>query len=197
MPPKAKFTKEEVVAAALAIVREEGAKGLTARTLAGALNSSVCPIFTLFDGMDEVLQAVIIAANTLYQSYIKEDMERGEYPPYKGSGMAYIRFAKEEKELFKLLFMRDRRGEKIEENREEIRPLLDILTKQLEIGEDEAYRLHLELWLYVHGIATMIATSYLDWDMEFVSNALTDGYEGLKIRYTGGKGECTQSKRKD
>ncbi len=187
MPPKAKFTKEEVVNAAIALVRKEGAKGLTVRTLARALGCSVCPIFTLFSGMEEVVQAVLLAANTRYEGYLKEDMERGIYPPYKGSGMAYIRFAEEEKELFKLLFMRDRSGEEIEKSREGVRPLLELLMKQLAIDEDEAFLFHLELWLYVHGIATMIATSYLDWDMDFVSNALTDAYQGLKWRYTEGK----------
>ena len=101
--------------------------------------------------------------------------------------MAYIQFAKEEKELFKLLFMRDRTSEKIAENREEVRPMLDIIMKNLQLSEDEAYFFHLESWLYVHGIATMIATNYLDWDIEFIDKALTDAYEGLKYRYTGGK----------
>ena len=59
--------------------------------------------------------------------------------------------------------------------------------KNLGISEDEACVFHLELWLYVHGIATMIATNYLDWNIEFISNALTDAFEGLKYRYTGGK----------
>lgn len=85
--------------------------------------------------------------------------------------------------VFKLLFMRDRTSEKIEENREEIRPLLNIIMKNLDIGEDEAYFFHLELWLYVHGIATMIATNYLEWDIEFIDKVLTDAYQGLKNRY--------------
>lgn len=114
-------------------------------------------------------------------------MADDKYPPYKASGIAYIQFAKEEKELFKLLFMRDRTGEMIEENREDIRPMLDIIMKNLGISEDEAYIFHMELWLYVHGIATMIATNYLEWDIGFIEKALTDAYEGLKYRYTGGK----------
>ncbi len=180
MPPKAKFLREEVIDAAIEIVREEGAKGLTARRLSKALGSSACPIFTLFSGMEEVFQETLIAANRLYESYLKEDMERGEYPPYKASGMAYARFAKEEKELFKLLFMRDRRGERIEENRESIRPLLDILQESLGLDEESAYLFHLETWIYVHGLATMIATSYLEWDVAFISRALSDIYVGLK-----------------
>lgn len=187
MPPKVKFTREQIITAALNVTRKNGIVGLTARGLAAELGSSAKPIFGLFQNMEEVQKEVIAAANTLYQSYISRGMTEGKYPPYKASGIAYIQFAKEEKELFKLLFMRDRTGEKIQENREEIRPLLNIIMKNLGISEDEAYIFHLELWLYVHGIATMIATNYLDWDIEFISNALTDAFEGLKYRYTGGK----------
>lgn len=183
MPPKFKFTREQIVAAALEVTRKKGITGLTARGLAAELGSSAKPIFGLFQNMEEVQREVVSAANTLYQSYIKKGMADNKFPPYKASGIAYIQFAKEEKELFKLLFMRDRTDEKIEENREEIRPILDLIIKNLDIDENEAYFFHLKLWLYVHGIATMIATNYLEWDIEFIDKALTDAYQGLKNRY--------------
>ncbi len=185
MPPKTQFTREQILSAAVDITRQQGISALSARTLAARLGSSVQPIFRLFQNMEQLQQEVLLAANGLYHSYLQEDMTSGKYPPYKASGMAYIRFAKEEKELFRLLFMRDRTGEKIEENREEIRPILEIIMKNLGLSEDAAYLFHLECWLYVHGIATMLATSFLNWDMDFISKALTDAYEGLKHRYTG------------
>lgn len=187
MPPKVKFTREQIIAAALNVTRENGITGLTARGLAAELGSSAKPIFGLFQNMEEVQNEVFAAAHVLYQSYVAHDMEEGKFPPYKASGMAYIRFAKDEKELFKLLFMRDRSKETIEENKEEIRPLIELIQKNLGISEDKAYLFHLEMWLYVHGIATMIATSYLEWDDAFISKVITDAYMGLKHRYTEGK----------
>ncbi len=186
MPPKAKFKKEEIVEAALGIVRIAGMSALTARSLGAALGASSCPIFTVFSGMEEVTAAVLEAANGVYLRYLREDMESTAYPPYKASGMAYIRFAKEEPELFKLLFMRDRTGEVPPDGREELRPLLALLQKNLGLDEDTAYLFHLEMWIYVHGIATMLATGYLTWEPEFVSAALTDMYQGLKYRFTEG-----------
>lgn len=183
MPPKFKFTKEEIINTALCIVRESGMSGLTARALAEKLGCSVKPIFSLFKNMEEVQNEVLSSANSLYHKYLQEDMSSGKYPPYKASGMAYIRFAKDEKELFKLLFMRDRSGEVISEDREAVRPFVDIIKRNFEISEDDAYLFHIEMWLYVHGIATMIATSYLEWDSELVSKMLTDAYTGLKYRY--------------
>lgn len=187
MPRKFMFTRDEIITAALKLVKTGGISALTARALGTALGSSSRPIFGLFKNMEEVQQEVLKATNDLYQSYLKEDMQKGIYPPYKASGMAYIRFAKEEKELFKLLFMRDRSHEDREENREEIKPLLELIQQGLGLNEEEAYLFHIEMWVYVHGIATMIATSYLEWDEIFISKVITDGFEGMKTRYAGGK----------
>ena len=98
--------------------------------------------------------------------------------------MAYIRFAREEKELFKLLFMRDRSGEKVKENPEEMNSLISLICKQLGTDEENAKTFYFEMWVYVHGIASMIATNYLSWDEEISSRAVTDVYEGLKRRYS-------------
>ena len=169
--------------AGLSLVRAQGMQGLTARALGAELHSSARPVFTVFRSMEEVAQAVIESANVVYQRYIKAEMAKGVYPPYKASGMGYIHFAKEERELFRLLFMRDRTHEPIEENREEIRPLLEILQQQMGVSEDLAYLFHLEMWIYVHGIAVMFATGYLNLDESFLSSVLTDAFEGLKARW--------------
>lgn len=183
MPPKFKFTREEIVQAALEFTRTEGVDALTARSLAARLGCSVKPIFGLFKSMDEVRQQVLEAANALYQRYLQEDMSAGRYPAYKASGMAYIRFAREERELFRLLFMRDRQQEEVPEEDPTLLPLLALIGSSLGVDEATARRFHLEMWLYVHGIATMIATSYLNWEEAFISEALTDAYQGLRLRY--------------
>ncbi len=183
MPPKFRYTREEMIAAALELVRQGGKDALTARALGAKLGCSAKPIFGLFRNMEELEGEVIAAADAYYQKYLVQKMQEGQYPPYKASGMAYIRFSKEERELFRLLFMRDRSGEIIGENLEEIRPLLDLIRKNTGLSEREAYLFHLEMWIYVHGIATMLATSYLEWDAEFISNTLTDSYQGLRYRF--------------
>lgn len=184
MPPKCKFTRQEVVQAALDMTRESGINSVTARALGDWLGSSSRPIFSLFQSMQEVQQEVIQAADTLYQEYLRQDMESGKYPVYKASGMAYIRFAREEKELFKLLFMRDRSGEQISGG-SELSEIIQIVQRNTGLSEQDATMLHLEMWVYVHGIATMIATSYLEWNWETISRMLTDGYEGIKGRFCG------------
>ena len=184
MPRKFLFTKEQIVNAALELTRKKGMDALTARALGEELGSSAKPIFGLFENMQQVRAAVIERADGIYQQRLREDMQKGEYPPYKASGMAYIRFASEEKELFKLLYMRDRSQEAPSEGeRAAIRPLIEVIMKGTGLSEERAYLLHAEMWIFVHGVASMLATSYLNWDMDFASRALTDAYQGLRARH--------------
>lgn len=184
MPRDFLFTKEEIIAAALDLTREKGFSAVSTRALGEKLGTSSRPIFSRFENMGEVLKAIISAANDVYQAYIRREVSEGKYPPFKATGMAYIRFAREEKELFKLLFMRDRSGEKVKENPEEMNSLIKLVRKQLGTDEENAKTFYFEMWVYVHGIASMIATNYLSWDEEISSRAVTDIYEGLKRRYS-------------
>ena len=183
MPPKNRFTKNEIVDAALDITRKEGFRSVTARALGTKLDSSPKVIFGLFTNMEELQQEVLKAANDLYQRYLQEDMATGKYPPYKASGMAYIRFAKEETELFKLLFMRTRTKKEAEQPSDEMDEILALIQKNTGLTAEQALYFHLEMWVFVHGIATMLATSYLELDTETISAMLTDMYMGLKNRF--------------
>lgn len=189
MPPKFKHTKEEIINAAVEITREGGPEALTARGLGAWLNTSSRPLFSQFTGMGELREEVLAAAEARHRLYVQQAMESHEFPPYKASGMAYIRFAREERELFKLLFMRDRTGEKPAVLREEDEPLLELISQQVGISKEQAQRFHLEMWAYVHGIASMIATGFYDWPDELASQTLTDMYSGLKEKYQRQQGE--------
>ena len=184
MPPKAKTSREDIIAAAVSLVREKGEGALNARDLAAALSCSTQPIFFNFGNMTELRGEVLNVANKIYLSYLEEDMSSGEFPPYKASGMAYIRFAAEEKELFKMLFMRDRANDlpPIGEG-EELEPIYELIQKQICISYEDARLFHLENWAVVHGIAAMGVTGYLELDRELVSRMLSDCYMGLKAHY--------------
>ena len=183
MPPKVKVTKKEIINAALEIVRQQGMDALNARTVATRLQCSTQPVFSNFSGMEQLRDAVVDAAEVLFQDMLKEEVENGEYPPYKASGMAYIRFAKEEKELFRLLYMRSRTAETIPEETDLGNQMAQIVNRNTGLEENEAKLFHLEMWAFVHGIAAMIATDYLDLDWELVSRMLTDAYQGLRKRF--------------
>lgn len=103
MPPKPKFTKEEIVEAALRLVSREGLGALTTRNLGTELGSSARPIFTVFRNMEQVQQEVRRAAQERLNDYLRRAADFT--PAFKEVGMRMIRFAQEEPRLFQLLFM--------------------------------------------------------------------------------------------
>ena len=182
MPPKVKVTKDDIVGATLALVRQSGADAINARSIAAALSCSTQPIFSNFESMEDLQNAVIVAAYHRYFDFIKKEVESGKYPPYKAFGMAYIRFAKEEKELFKLLFMRDRSGEESSYS-PDFEESVKMIMQANGVSREIAELMHLEMWTCVHGIGTILATSFLPLDWELISTMLTDVYQGIRSRY--------------
>lgn len=177
MPPKAKFTKEEIVDAAFHIVKADGFEALTSRALGTRLGSSARPIFTVFQSMDEVQQAVIEAAKALYKGYVDQGL-MWEHP-FKGVGTQYILFSIQEPKLFQLLFMTEQPQipdfsgvlPLIEESYEEI--LLSI-QNDYGISRHLAEKLYHHLWIYTHGIATLCATKMCRFTGEEISSMITE-----------------------
>lgn len=182
MPPKAKFTREEIVEAALAIVREQGMEGLTARALGKRLGSSSCPVFTVFQNMEEVQNEAVLAAKALYREYVKRGLS--EHPAFKGVGSQYILFAVQEPKLFQLLFMTEQ--ESIPDLAH-VLPLIDesygeILLSIIEgygIRENSAEGLYRHLWIYTHGIAALCATNMCRFTGEEIGRMMTEVFLSL------------------
>lgn len=182
MPPKAKFTKEAIINAALNIVEENGINGLTARSLGDKLNSSTRPIFTLFSGMDEVIGLVTTAANNIYCAYVDDGLNQPI--PFKGVGQSYVKFATEHPKLFQLLFMNERKTVPdllsvlgvIESSYDKI---VQSIVVPYNIERESAIELYQHMWIYTHGIATLIATNVCMFTQEQISNMLTSVFIGL------------------
>ena len=161
MPPKAKFTKDEIIDSALTIIKEEGIESLTARSLGKKLNSSSCPIFTIFKNMEEVKFASIQKAKQIYRKYVEEGLK--DSIPFRGVGKFYILFASEEPKLFQLLFMNDENSSidsnsilpLIDENYEAI---LNSIIATFSLDKEFANYLYYHMWVYTHGIACLNAT---------------------------------------
>lgn len=161
MPPMAKFSREEIISAALEIVREGGIDAVTARELGARLNSSARPVFTVFENMEEVRKEVVKAAREVYRQYVEQGL--AQELAFRGVGLAYIQFAIKEPKLFQLLYM----GEQcevsdithvlavIDENYEAI---LQSVQKPYGLKREQAKRLYQHLWIYTHGIGTLCAT---------------------------------------
>ena len=182
MPPKVKITKDEIVAATLALLRREGEDAMNARSIASALGCSTQPVFSNFASMDELQYAVLDAAYEFYHGFLMREVASGAYPPYKAYGMAYIRFAREEKQLFKVLFMCDRKGQELLPSAD-FSESVDMIMQANNLSRETAELFHMEMWSCVHGIGTMLATSFLELDDALIRRMLTDVYQGLRAKH--------------
>lgn len=182
MPPKAKFEKNEIIDAALKIVKEQGITALTARSLGKELGSSPRPIFTVFRSMEEVQTELIAKANSVYAGYVKKGLNSAL--AFKGVGTQYILFAINEPKLFQLLFMSEQKTvlslsnvlPVIEEHYEDI---LESIRSGYSIDGGNAERLYRHLWIYVHGIATLCATKTCRFSADEISAMMTDVFTSL------------------
>ena len=181
MPPRVKITKEDIINVSIDIVREEGKESLNARNIAKKLNCSTQPIFFNFSSMEELKNAVTVSAFNIYLDFLNKETKKDKYPQYKAFGIGYIRFAKEERQLFKLLFMRDRTGEEFVSTHDR-EASIELLMKNNGFSREMAELMQLEMWVFVHGIASMFATSYLDLEWNLISKMLTDAYKGIATR---------------
>lgn len=193
MPPKAKFTRNEIIEKALDIVHTEGIDRLTSRELGAQLGSSARPIFTVFESMDEVKLEVIRHARELYRQYVERGLKAKL--AFQGVGVAYITFALEEPKLFQLLFMnaqttKDDAGEAVSVNVSQILPLIDDSYEKILRSVQEPYgldrqtadRLYQHLWIYTHGIAAMCATRLCNYTMEQMKEMMKEVFDGLLSR---------------
>lgn len=172
MAPRNKFSRQELIDAAFRIVRAKGFDALTAKALADKLGISTRPIFTCFGSMDEVRREVRAAAEALYRQYTEDGLR--ERIPFFGFGMQYIRFAREEPEFYRLLFLcRAGEGsamEAMQRSQAMVRPSLERIYH---IQAEEADRYFRDLWLVVHSLATLIVTGNCPYSESEIGQILT------------------------
>ncbi len=187
MPPVKKFGREEIINSALDIIEREGLSKLNARSLAKKLGCSVNPIFNNFSSMEELNNILYERILDMYKNATLEGAkcENG----YKGTGLAYIRFAKEHPEFFKILFMQP--------STLQAREFISVVK----VGEDviregqkltgfsfeEQKSFHVKVWMFTHGIACLVAMNTVRLSDEEIDKLLTETVRDMIIGYKKGK----------
>ena len=190
MPPKCKFTREEIIQVALDIARNEGIASITARALGAKLGSSSKPIFSVFENMEEVQAEVQKAAKALYAEFIQVGLQ--QELAFKGVGMQYILFAINEPKLFQLLFMSE------QPQRPPVTGILPIIDESYDqillsvqngygLGKKDAENIYRHLWIYTHGIAVLCATNMCSFTTEDINMMITEVFVSLLKEIKGGK----------
>jgi len=172
MPAKKKITKDMILSAALELLRTGGIEAVNVKALARKLNCSTQPVYLSFPGMDELRSELTVKAVEFFMQKMKSpDMASADL-----FGMPYIRFAMEEKVLFRYLFMRPNA---LSEIKEAMAPMMEHsisgLMAQYHLSHAKADYLHDQLWMYAHGIASMAATDFCTWNTRKIAKMLSDG----------------------
>lgn len=178
MPPRAKITAEMVVDAGVEVVRACGAGGLSVRTVSQELGCSTQPVMYHFRKMEELRQAVYRRADQRHSAYITA--VEGEEAMLE-IGLRYIRFAAEEKNLFRFLFQSDGfAGQGLPEllDARELAPILELLGRTAGADGAQARTIFQTVFLYVHGYASMLANNSMEYDASAAARDLERVWAG-------------------
>ncbi len=177
MPPKARITKEMVIEAGLKIVRTEGYEALNVRRVAAELKCSTQPVMYHYKTVDELKADVYAAADELHTEYIMS--AAGE----KASiGLAYIRFAHEEKHLFRFLFQSGKfRNTNLHDltYADELAPVIQSIARQTGLSEDLTKEAFEMLFLCIHGAASMLANNEMEFEEEHYAQLIENTLMGI------------------
>lgn len=160
MPPTVRFTRDAVLHAACQLMRREGMEALNARAIAKELGGSTQPIFRLFTNMEDLHRELILYVARQFQAHAEEDMAQSD-SPYIQLCTTYLLYGRDEPELFKLLFMRDRVSEGQYSDQMNFDLVFNIIKKETPLDDETALRFFERTWLFIHGLAVCIATKYI------------------------------------
>ena len=166
MPPKPKYTKEEIIAAAFELVREAGSDALTAREVGKRLSTSSSPIFTVFRDMDELRCAVRTMAKARFDGYMA--VAENYVPAYKMRGMQWVKFAAEEPQLFRLLFMQHGDGADF-----------DRAMSEIPFSREAAAHLFRQMWTYTYGLCALCAAGVCTFTEAEIATQLGEIFRGM------------------
>ncbi len=183
MPTKIRISKDMILNAAFEIVRQEGTEKLSNRELANKLKCSIRPIYYQFENVEQMKKELYIKIEQYFYKFILDNMIEG-IPQYKQVGINYIKFAKKEKKLFQTLFMCDTGltpdtfVTKAGHDYEEIEKLIRISTN---LNDDDIMKFHTKMWIFCHGIATLVANDTIKLTDSQIQELLSDEFQALML----------------
>ena len=176
MPPKFKFTKEEIVNTGFKIVRHKGWGALSTRSLAGELGSSSRPIYSFFSSISELEEEIVKkAVDLLYKYMIRKRTD----DPWLDHGIGYVMFALKEKHLFRAV--NDENHIAFFKKYGDL--IWNTLTSSLSdypgfqgLTEEQIYKVQVTRWLFAHGLAFQASNPPPGtWDIKTIRIVMQEG----------------------
>lgn len=184
MPPIKKFSKEKIIDVTYELLKNEGIENINVRRIAKELNGSVHLIYHNFSNMDELLNEVYKKIYIKYQDIIKN--AKDDNKPYLAKGLAYIKFAYEYPEFYKIIFMQESKMD-IEKfmmsDIETIKNVILSINKKFDIKNEDLIEFHKKIWIFTHGLASLIVTKTINFNEEKIKKILIDTVNEMFIGY--------------
>lgn len=174
MPAKKRIQSRDILAAAAQVIRRDGAAALTMRTIAKQLGCSTQPIYSEFGSQEQLYDAL--------PQYLEQTYLSAQCSSYRDFGRVFLRFAGEEPELFRFLYLRRRAPEQSRMEDVNLDQTLEFLVRSLDMEREQAMEMHRQMQYYCYGLGTMIATGYRSMTPGEIDRELT-GFFSLLLRY--------------
>ena len=189
MPPKAKYTREEIINKAFEMARKKGIDAVVARELGKELGTSSSPIFTAFKNMEELQKEVRKVAMREFESCVHDAVNYT--PAFKYVGMKMIEFAMKEPKLFQLLYMREHDGSQtyamlMDELGDTVNVCIEIMKKDYGLNQQETELLFRQVWLHTFGICVLVAGRVCHISQEEISEMLSVEFQGTLMLIKSG-----------
>ena len=155
-----------IMDSSLEIIKKEGIENLNVRNIATKLNCSTQPIMYHYKNMDILKDELYKKVDEYHSEYL---MKNSNDDPLLSIGLQYIKFAKEEKNLFKFLFQSNKFSnfnleDLINNNENGLQDIFDIIKKETNLNIEEIKEMFTILFITAHGIASLLANNGVSYD---------------------------------
>lgn len=162
MPAVRRISRDAIVDAAVEVLREGGFSAVNARSVAKKLGCSTQPIYSSFQNMDELKAALRARAIALHTQRVQDSLRahEGNDTRYSSYGMGFVKFAAEEKQLFRWLYLE---GDKQKPQQQDVLlpEILETIVQEYGYDLDTARRLHQDMTYFSYGLAILANTDQL------------------------------------
>lgn len=180
MPAIQKITKEMIQNKAIKIIKTKGIEALNVRNIAKELNCSTQPIMYHYKNMDLLKEELYHIIDDYHSEFLMKESKDNN--PLLNIGLQYIKFAVEEKNLFKFLFQNNKfNNYNFSDllNSEELNFIIDEIIKESNISKEQAKLLFQSLAISAHGLASFLANNSMKYDEQFCIEILEKTFNNL------------------
>ena len=184
MPAAKKVSKDEILDAAINVLRDNGYSAINARSVAKKLGCSTQPIYFSFRNMNELKAALTERAIQMHTQHVRDSLRihAGNDSRYSSYGMGFVKFAAEEKQLFRWLYLE---GEQLGPYQNDVllSEVIAVIVDEFGYREEVARRFHQDMVYFTYGLAIIANTDHLHLTEPELREALRREFRALIAVY--------------